>query len=202
RERRDRRLPEMEETTTNEGDQPVSTNECQDCGQSYKTPQGLAGHRRLKHSASTARELEERKRSAEQKEAELRARQEATERRAAEAARVAEATKRREAEIARRQRELAAAEAIPKSERLRKAVEEEIVSLPEVTEETILRVRGADYRIEDGRLRHLYWPKGEKTEFEEGERFQFDGRAYCIRDGRLQAVRSSAILASLLQEEE
>jgi hypothetical protein len=176
---------------------------CPDCGQSYKTPQGLAGHRRLKHSASTARELEERKRSAEQKEAELRARQEATERRAAEAARVAEATKRREAEIARRQRELAAAEAIPKSERLRRAVEEEIATLPEVTPETILRVEGADYRIhEDGRLEHLYWPKGEKTEFEEGEWFRFGGRAYCVRDGRLREVTSAEILAEVLEEEE
>ena len=182
--------------------QPVLTNPCPDCGQSYKTPQGLAGHRRLKHSASTARELEERKRSAEQKEAELRARQEATERRAAEAARVAEATKRREAEIARRQRELAAAEAIPKSERLRRAVEEEIGSLPEVTEETILRVRGADYRIEGGKLRHLYWPKGEKIEFAEGERFQFGGRAYCVRDGRLRGVSASEILAEVLGKEE
>ena len=175
---------------------------CPDCGQSYKTPQGLAGHRRLKHSASTARELEERKRSAEQKEAELRARQEATERRAAEAARVAEATKRREAEIARRQRELAAAEAIPKSERLRRAVEEEIATLPEVTEETILRVRGDDYRIENGRLKNLYWPTGEKTGFEEGEWFRFEGRAYCVRDGKLRGVSAAEILAAVLGKEE
>lgn len=176
---------------------------CPDCGQTYKTPQGLAGHWRLKHSTSTARELEERKRSTEQKEAEVKARQEAAERRAAEAARAAEANKRREAEIARRQRELAAAEAIPKSERLRRAVEEQIAALPEVTEETILRVDGADYRIrEDGRLEHLYWPKGEKTEFAEGERFQFGGRAYCVWDGRLREVTSAEILAKVLEEGE
>ena len=179
------------------------TTPCPDCGRSYKTPQGLAGHRRLKHSASTARELDERKRRAEQKEAELRARQESAERKAAEAARAAEAVRRREGEIARRQRELESAEAIPKSERLRRAVEEEIATLPRVTEDTILRVDGADYRIhEDGRLEHLYWPKGEKTEFEEGERFQFDGRAYSIRDGRLREVSPAEILAEVLEEEE
>lgn len=173
---------------------------CPDCGQSYKTPQGLAGHRRLQHSASTARELEERKRSTEQKEAELRARQEAAERKAAATARAAETVKRREAELVRRQRELEAAEAVPKSERLRRAVEEEIATLPEVTEETILRVNGADYRIEEGRLRHLYWPKGEKTEFEDREWFQFQGRAYYIRDGKLQEVPVAEILADVLEK--
>ena len=175
---------------------------CPDCGQSYKTPQGLAGHRRLKHSTSTARELEERKRSAEHKEAELRARQESAERQAAEAARAAEAVRRREAEIARRQRELAAIERVPKSERLRRTVEEEIATLPDVTPETILRVEGADYRIhEDGRLEHLYWPKGEKTEFEEGEWFQFEGRAYCVRNGKLRGVSAAEILAAVLGKE-
>ena len=178
------------------------TASCPDCGQSYKTPQGLAGHRRLKHSVSTARELEERKRSAERKEAEVKARQEAAERKAAEAARAAEATRRQEAEIARRQREFAAAEAIPKSERLRRATEEEIATLPEVTPETILRVSGADYRIhEGGRLEHLYWPKGEKTEFEEGEWFQFEGRAYSLRDGSLREVSAAEILTEILEEE-
>ena len=191
------------EATQKPTDPPVpQTVPCAECGQSFKTTQGLAGHRRLQHSASTARELEERKRSAEQKEAELRARQEAAERKAAEAARAAEATKRREAEIARRQRELAAAEAIPKSERLRRAVEEEIATLPEVTEETILRVRGDDYHIENGRLKHLYFPDGDKTDFEEGEWFRFGGRAYCVRDGRLREVTSAEILAEVLEEEE
>ena len=190
------------EATQEPTDQPVPTNECQDCRQPFKTAQGLAGHRRLAHSASTARELEVRRRSTEQKEAELRARQEAAERKAAEATRAAEAARRREAEIARRQRELAAAEAIPKSDRLRRAVEEEIASLPEVTSETILRVNGADYRIhEDGQLVHLYWPKGEKTEFDEGEWLQFEERAYCVRDGKLRGVSASEILAEVLEEE-
>lgn len=195
-ERRRRERPQ------NSTDHPVPTNECQDCGQQFKTAQGLAGHRRLAHSASTARELDERKRSAEQREAKLREREAAADRRAAEAAHSTEAVKRREAEIARRQRKLEAAEAVPKPERLRRAVQEEIASLPEVTEETILRVRGADYRIEEGRLVHLWWPKGEKTDFEEGERFQFGGRAYAVRDGKLRAVPPSEILATVLEEEE
>ena len=80
---------------------------------------------------------------------------------------------------------------------------EEIASLPDVTGETILRVDGADYRIhEDGRLEHLYWPKGEKTEFEDGGWFQFEGRAYAIRDGKLREVSSSEILAEILEAEE
>jgi hypothetical protein len=168
---------------------------CPDCGQTYKTPQGLAGHRRLAHSTSTTQSLDERNQ-------ELEARRQALEQRAAELARTEEASRRREAEIARRQRELAAAKAVPKAERLRKAAEEEIAALPEVTEETILRCNGSDYRIEDGRLVHLYWPKGEKTEFDEDQWFQFEGRAYCVRDGELRAIRQSAILASVLDEEE
>ena len=194
-------MPTTEATQT-ATDQPVPTNECQDCGQPFKTAQGLAGHRRLAHSASTRAELDERTRSAEQREVELRQREVATERRAAEAARLADATRRREAEIARRQREFEAAAAVPKSERLRKAAMEEIASLPDVTGETILRVRGVDYRIEDGRLVHLYWPKGEKTEFEDGQWFQFGGQAYAVRDGKLRAVSPAEILADVLEEEE
>ena len=87
------------EVTESDEDQPVPTNECQDCGQPFKTAQGLAGHRRLAHSASTRTELDERKRSAEQREAELRGRE-------AVATRREEATKRREGEVARRKREI------------------------------------------------------------------------------------------------
>jgi uncharacterized protein YdaT len=77
----------------NESDQLISPNECEDCSQSFKTAQGLAGHRRLAHSASTRQELEESRRSAEQ--------------RAAEFARSSETVKRREAAVARREREIA-----------------------------------------------------------------------------------------------
>lgn len=72
---------------------------CPDCGQSYKTPQGLAGHRRLAHSTSTAhalaeraQELEEQRRGLESKSTEI-ARREA-------------AARRLEAEAARRKREI------------------------------------------------------------------------------------------------
>ena len=75
------------EVTESDEDQPVPTNECQDCGQPFKTAQGLAGHRRLAHSASTRTELDERKRSAEQREAELKARETVADRRVAEAVR-------------------------------------------------------------------------------------------------------------------
>ena len=168
---------------------------CPDCGQSYKTPQGLAGHRRLAHSASTARALDERGR-------ELDEHGNALESRSVEIARREATTKRRESELARREQAAREIEETPESERVRRIVESEIGSLPEVTTETILRVNGADYRIEDGRLRHLYWPKGEKIDFEEGARFQFEGRAYCVRGGELRAVQPSAILASVLGEGE
>ena len=72
-------------TPKNEPEQTVPTDECQDCGQPFKTAQGLAGHRRLAHSASTRTELDERRRSDEQREAELRARETAADRRVAEA---------------------------------------------------------------------------------------------------------------------
>ena len=72
---------------------------CDDCGQPFKTAQGLAGHRRLAHSASTARELDKRNR-------ELEAHRRALEQEAAELARAEEATKRKEAEVTRRKREI------------------------------------------------------------------------------------------------
>ncbi len=72
---------------------------CADCGQAFKTAQGLAGHRRLAHSTSTARELEERTRELETQLVEL-------EDRSAKLARIEQATKRREAELTRRKREI------------------------------------------------------------------------------------------------
>lgn len=168
---------------------------CPDCGQSYKNAQGLAGHRRLAHSASTAQALDQRT-------GELDEQRRGLESKSADIARREAATRRRDAELAQREQAAREIEETPESERVGRIVRREIASLPEVTTETILRVSGTDYRIEDGQLRHLYWPKGEKTEFDEGERFRLDGRAYFIRDGRLQAVRSSAILASVLGEGE
>jgi hypothetical protein len=168
---------------------------CPNCGQAYKTPQGLAGHRRLAHSASTARVLDERIRHLDE-------RGKALESRSAEIARREATAKRRDSELARREQAAREIEQTPESERVGRIVRRGIASLPAVTSDTILRVRGVDYRIEDGRLRHLYWPKGEKTEAEEGQWFQFEGRAYCIRDDRLQAVRSSSLLAHVLGEEE
>jgi hypothetical protein len=174
---------------------PAESIPCPDCGQSYKTPQGLAGHRRLAHSASTVQALTERDR-------ELTEHQRALESKASEVERREAAAKRREVELGRREQTAREIEEIPEAEKVGRIVRRKIAALPEVTSETILRVRGVDYRIEDGRLRHLYWPKGEKAEFEEGQWFQFVGRAYCVRDGQLRAVRSSSILASVLNEEE
>ena len=91
-----RRCERLQETTG----QPVPTNNCKDCNQSFKTTQGLAGHRRLAHSTSTARELDERNRG-------LTERQRALEQRTAEVARAEQAAKHREAEAVRRQREIA-----------------------------------------------------------------------------------------------
>jgi hypothetical protein len=177
-------------------EKPVLENTtCPDCGQSYKTPQGLAGHRRLAHSASTARALDERNQG-------LTEHLRALETKAAEVARKEEAARRREAEAARRERAAREIEETPESERIGRILRREIETLPEVTSETILRVNGRDYRIEEGQLRHLYFPNGEKTEYEAGEWFQFDGQAYCVHNGELRVVRSSSILASVLDEEE
>jgi hypothetical protein len=195
----------MDETERQEPtEQPVpEITTCDDCGQPLKTAQGLAGHRRLKHSTSTARELDEQRRVLEGQARELTAKERAAQQREAETARAVEATRRREAEIARRERAVREAEETSEAERLRRTVEREVDALPEVTSETILRVRGTDYRIsEEGRLVHLYWPKGEKTEIEEGEWFQFGGRAYRIEDGRLSEVQSATILAEVLSGED
>jgi hypothetical protein len=194
--RRGRRSTKMEEAQPNEPEKPLPDSAtCDDCGLPFKTAQGLAGHRRLAHSTSTARALDERNR-------ELEAHRQALEQRAAEIARTEEATRRREAEVARRQRELAAADSIPEADHLRTVVEEQVGALPEVTAETILRCGGRDYRIQEGRLVHLYWPKGEKTKFEDGEWFQFEGHAYAIRDGRLWEVPPKEILGAVIAAED
>lgn len=73
---------------------------CSECGQSYKTAQGLAGHRRLAHSSSTRSELEAR-------EGKVAGRESAAKKREAELVRQAEAHERREADLARREREIA-----------------------------------------------------------------------------------------------
>jgi hypothetical protein len=170
-------------------EQPIQpTTPCPDCGQSFKTNQGLAGHWRLAHSNSTRRALDEHRRALDQQSVELKRRE--------------GAARRAETEAARRERAARDIEETPESERIGRIVAREIASLPEVTEETILRVNGRDYRIEDGRLTHLYFPDGEKTDFEDGQWFQFGGRAYCVRDGNLRSVRPSAILAEFLDEEE
>jgi C2H2 type zinc finger protein len=73
---------------------------CDGCDKPFKTAQGLAGHRRLAHSASTRTELEA-------KAGELAEREVAAKRREAEVARRAEAARQGEADVARRQREIA-----------------------------------------------------------------------------------------------
>ena len=171
------------------------TTPCPDCGQSFKTNQGLAGHWRLAHAGSTRRALDERDR-------ELVEHRRALDQQSSELKRREEAARRAEAEAARRERAAREIEETPESERVGRMVAHEIASLPEVTEDTILRVNGRDYRIKGGRLRHLYFPDGEKIDFEDGQWFQFGGRAYCVRDGNLRSVRPSAILAEFLDEEE
>ncbi len=82
-----------------EAGSPDSGINCPQCGLGFKTAQGLAGHRRLAHSARTARALDERNR-------ELETQRQALERRAAELAQTEEATRRRETEVTRRKREI------------------------------------------------------------------------------------------------
>lgn len=76
-----------------------SATNCPDCGHTYKTAQGLAGHRRLAHSASTVRVLDERTR-------ELDEHGKALDSKSAEIARREATAQRREAELSRRQREI------------------------------------------------------------------------------------------------
>jgi len=168
---------------------------CDDCGQSFKTAQGLAGHRRLAHSTSTRSELES-------KQGELVQRETSAKRREVEAARQLEAVHRQELNLAGRERAIQQLESVTEEARVGGIVVREVAGLPEVTSETILRVEGTDYRVEGGRLVHLYWPEGEKTELEDGQWFRFDGRPYRVHDGKLQPVRSSTILARVLGEED
>jgi hypothetical protein len=106
---------------------------------------------------------------------------------------------RRAEELAERERRVRAAEATPESERLARVVRREIESLPEIEEGGLLRVNGDDYRLSSEKgLVHVYWPKGEKTSLNEGECFQFGGRAYSVDGGSLKRVPSERLLARLL----
>lgn len=168
---------------------------CPDCDGSFRTAQGLAGHRRLAHSTSTLSELNARgARSAE--------REATAKRREAELTRQVEAARQTDADLGRREEAVRVAEAVPERERIGTAAARQIARLPEVRAGAILRVNGVDYRLSESGLTHVYWPKGEKFEVGEGERFRLGGRAYCIRSGQLRPVPASAILARLLGEEE
>jgi hypothetical protein len=176
---------------------------CNDCHQLYKTPQGLAGHRRLAHSTSTSRQLEERRRALDEQSRAVASKERAAQQSAADVARIAETNRRREADLSQREEEVRAAGAIPENGRVRGVARQQIAALPEVTPQTILRIRGVDYRVnERGELIHLYWPKGLKTEFEDGQWFRFGGHAYRIHAGELRWVPPSKILARLLGEKE
>lgn len=108
----------------------------------------------------------------------------------------------RDAELTERERLVEETLQVPADERLRNTVRTKVASLPEVTTGSIVRVRGTDYRItEDGRLVWLWFPKGQKAEFEDGQWFRFGGRAYRIHDGELSAVPPSTILTHLLDRE-
>jgi hypothetical protein len=180
---------------------PEKTLPCGDCGEQFRNPQGLAGHRRLAHSTSTARTLDERKRALDEQSRAVTAKERTAQQREADAARVGEAARRKESELLLREEAVREAESIPEQDRVRGTARNQIATLPEVTTQTILRIRGVDYRIENDRLIHLYWPKGERTTFEDGQWFQFGGRAYRVHDGKLRAIPTSTILARVLGEE-
>jgi hypothetical protein len=108
----------------------------------------------------------------------------------------------REQELAERERRVRAAEATPESERLARLIRREIRALPEIVEGGLLQVNGTDYRLNSEKgLVHVYWPKGERTSLDEGECFQFEGRAYSVGGGSLKRVPSERLLARLLEPE-
>jgi hypothetical protein len=170
--------------SVSEGPQLEVGYECEDCELAFRSPQGLAGHKRLAHSISTAQELDQRQKAIEQRSQAFTARE--------------RAAHHRETELARRERAIREAEEIPEAARLRAVVSEEIEALPEVSSETILRCDGWDYRFEGGELVHVYFPQGEKTEFAEGEPFRIGGRAFCIRSRGLERVHPATLLARVL----
>jgi hypothetical protein len=107
----------------------------------------------------------------------------------------------REAELSQREKRVQEVEEIPVEERLRRVVRREIVSLPEVTVETVLRCDGRDYRLSKDGLVHVYFPQGEKIEFEDSAPFRFEGRAYCIKNRALAHVPASSIFGRVLGKE-
>lgn len=111
-------------------------------------------------------------------------------------------TDQREAEIEERERRVDQALQVPADERLREVIQRETETLPVVAEGGLVRDSGKDYRLtsRDG-LVHVYWPKGEKLQLEPGAWFSFGGRPYRVREGRLERVSPSTVLARVLDRE-
>jgi hypothetical protein len=193
----------MEEEETDETEQPVPPNTvaCPNCGQSYKNPQGLAGHRRLAHSTSAARVLDERTRALERQGRELTAKERAAQQREAEAARLAEAARKREAELARRERAVRESEETTSAEKVRREIAQFREGLPKHEEGEIVRFDGTDYRVGDGGLTHVYFPDGQKHEHEEGDLFRSGETVYWIRNGEAVRLSDGQIIETILEWE-
>lgn len=193
----------MEENETREDDQLVLPNAvaCPDCGQSYKTPQGLAGHRRLAHSTNTARVLDERSRGLGERQRALDARASEIERKEASARRQVEATRRRETALTRRERAVRDAEATTSAEKVRREIARFKQGLPEHGEQEIVRFDGTDYRVEDGGLTHVFFPDGAKHEHEEGDLFRIGETVYWVRNGEAVRLSHGQIAETILEWE-
>jgi hypothetical protein len=169
--------------------------QCPDCGQAFKTAQGLAVLRRLAHSTSTFSELDARETKTVEREA-------AVKRREAELSRQVGAARRADAALRRREEALRGAEAVPERERIGTTAAREIAQLPEFRLGAILRVTGVDYRLTESGLVHVYFPSGEKTKIALGSWFRFNARAYRVQDGRLSADSTADVLGRFLGEED
>ena len=161
--------------------EPVrESSRCEGCGLSFKSPQGLAGHRRLAHSTSAARALEERSRGLGEHQRALEARAAEIEQREASARQQVESTRRRETALARREQAIREAEETTSADKVRREISQFKDGLPEYEEGEIVRFGGNDYRVEDGRLSHVYFPDGEKHEHEEGDLLRIGERVYWV----------------------
>jgi hypothetical protein len=182
----------MEEIDTSGSEEPVPANiTCPDCGQSYKTPQGLAGHRRLAHATSSAQALAQRTQ-------ELNEQRRGIESKTAEVARREAAARRREAELSGRERVAREFEATSAAERLQREIAHFKERLPEFGNGEIVRFDGRDYRVEGGRLEHVYFPNREKHELDEGDIFRIGPHVYWVRsDGGIGGFFSELVAVKL-----
>jgi hypothetical protein len=66
----------------------------------------------------------------------------------------------------------------------------------------IIRIAGADYRLEGESLRHVYFPDGEKIELQEGDLFRIGEDVYWVHEGKAVRLSIGEMIETILEWEQ